>query len=439
MELSEILERQRGPEREGPASILVVEDSRLQARKAMNQLQVLGYNAIGTVTSADAAFEFVAENKPDLVLMDIEIDGELNGLQAAAEMRRRFCLPVVFLSTHCSDEIIEVAKGAAPFAYLVKPVDDRELFVAVEIALHMHVLDSELRLYRKHLEHVVKDQMAELMATNERLEREIAERKAAAAERRQAEVQLLAQSKLATLGEIATGIAHEIRQPLTYISATLQLLHEGESLTEITAEKRAQLLQRSMRATQNIDHTIEHLRNFGRIDDLEMRPMQLEQVVDDALLLVREKVRLRNIHLVHDVERDLAPIRGCANLLEQVVLNLLQNAMDAIDEVTNEQKGNEHNAEIKMLLDSSTDDAGGDLVRLTVSDNGSGIPAERLPKIFQPFFTSKPVGRGTGLGLSISYGTITNHEGTITCESTVGTGTSFVILLPAYHAKCGSS
>ncbi|MFQ6026501.1 MAG: GAF domain-containing protein [Dehalococcoidia bacterium] len=250
---------------------------------------------------------------------------------------------------------------------------------------------------------------------------DITERKGVEEQRRALEVQMLGQSKLATLGEVATGVAHEINQPLTYINTAIQTLQEDFRLNDVDEERMNQLLTESGRQVTRISSIVQHLRTFGRNGDRVRSQVQLEGVLDNTLLLLSERLRLRNIQLVQHVEKDLPAVRGDPNQLEQVLINLFQNAIDAL-------ANQKESAEINVTISSSPDQA---TVQTKFSDNGAGIPPELLDKIFEPFFTTKEVGHGTGLGLSIIYGIIQDHQGTIDCVSELNKGTTFIITLPA--------
>ncbi|MEO5356868.1 MAG: MEKHLA domain-containing protein [Nitrospirae bacterium YQR-1] len=241
------------------------------------------------------------------------------------------------------------------------------------------------------------------------------------------QLKMLAASKMATLGEIATGIAHEINQPLTYISSFIQGLLldiRKQRLDEKEIQKDAATAYKQVGRIVDI---IQHLRTFGRRDDLELTPVNIETVLYNTMLLMGERIRLKNIKLQRVVESELSYVMGSANQLEQVFINLLQNAMDAFPK-------NAANASIKVNIFLSEDRK---WVVTKISDNATGIDAENLDKIFEPFFTTKEVGKGTGLGLSIVYGIISEHNGTITCDSVKNKGTVFTIKIPAVEETVG--
>ena len=234
-------------------------------------------------------------------------------------------------------------------------------------------------------------------------------------ERHEAQAQLVQAAKLATLGEMATSVAHEINQPLNVIriaseSAIEELEPEGAATIdrEFVHSKVAQVIKQTERAATIIDH----MRIFGRRSDNEPEPFDPRSSVADALGLINERFRIHSVGLTTRIPEDCRSIRGDQLQLEQVVLNILSNAFDAMEERDGRNgQGNAVTVEIQ-------DDVTAGSVRIVCEDTGGGIPEHVLPRIFEPFFTTKEVGKGTGSGLSISYGIVSDMNGTITVENT---------------------
>ena len=250
--------------------------------------------------------------------------------------------------------------------------------------------------------------------------RDLTERKRQEAKQRTLELKALARSKLATLGEVATGVAHEINQPLTYINTVNEALLEDLELKDLDPERMEQRLRESLRQVQRIDKIIQHLRIFGRSDDTELTPVSLEAIFENALLLFGERLQSRGIVIERQFDEGLPLVLGNENQLEQVLINPFQNAADAFPSM-------QKNAKISV---SCTLDTKAAMARVSFSDNGAGIALENIERIFEPFFSTKAVGQGTGLGLSMAHGIILDHGGTIACESTLGKGTTLIIMLP---------
>ena len=243
-------------------------------------------------------------------------------------------------------------------------------------------------------------------------------------ERKQAEAAVRQSSRLASLGQVAAGVAHEINQPLTYISTMTQATMEDFELDDVDKGRVLHRLTESRKYIKRINEIIGHLRTFGRGDEGEMSPVDLTTVLDNTLLLLGERLRQGNIALERHSEGGLPLVRANANQLEQVFVNLFQNASGAL-------AGRREDRRITVAMASLPDS---DQVQVKVSDNGVGIPPEDVEKVFEPFFSTKGVGEGTGLGLAIVYGIVQAHGGTITCESTLKKGTTFTITLPAEGA-----
>lgn len=247
--------------------------------------------------------------------------------------------------------------------------------------------------------------------------RDITRRHEEEAKRKEIEVRALTQDKLASLGEIATGVAHEINQPLSYIKIILQstlqnLLKEEQDVEELTED-----FQESLRQVGKITNIISHLRTFGRSDVTSFSPVSLSAVLDDTMILMKERLRVKNITMDIDISDNFPMVLGNHIKLEQVFLNLIQNSMDAL-----ELQGR---GDIK--LSAKID---GIHALINFSDTGAGVDEEHQERIFEPFFTTKESDKGTGIGLSIVYGIIQEHQGTINYEQVRKKGAVFNIKLP---------
>jgi PAS domain S-box-containing protein len=242
-----------------------------------------------------------------------------------------------------------------------------------------------------------------------RLEQEI-ERKAAAA-------QIIQSSKLATLGEMATSVAHELNQPLNVIRMAAGNGRRKISNDTADLEYLNDKLERIEEQTARAAAIISHMRMFGRNAKEDPESVDPRNVVTNALELMGEQLRLSGIEIVTELAKDCAPVLGHAIQMEQVILNLLTNARDAM--VKND-------GEATITLRVFEDDQG---VHITSEDTGGGIPKDVLPRIFEPFYTTKEMGKGTGLGLSVSYGIVHDMNGTIVAEN-INDGVRFTITLP---------
>jgi C4-dicarboxylate-specific signal transduction histidine kinase len=236
-------------------------------------------------------------------------------------------------------------------------------------------------------------------------------------ELREKQEQLVQAGKLATLGELTTGVAHELNNPLNniglFLGNSIDLIEMGQiDTTRILRDLRG-ASQQVRKATE----IISHLRTFGRAAPVGHETVAVNQVIRRALSLVQEQFRIRQITVELDLDPAEPLVIGSPIQLEQVFINLLTNARDALT-----------NAPRKTIKVSSSLSDG--VVDITISDTGPGIPKGLEQRIFDPFFTTKEVGKGTGLGLSITYGILKDHRGTISLDTMVKDGATFRIELP---------
>ena len=313
----------------------------------------------------------------------------------------------------------------------------------------MHILQdshqSNLRLEnsRKAMIHIMSD-LKETTAEVEKREQELREK----------QEQLIQAGKLATLGELTTGVAHELNNPLNniglFIGNAIDLIELGnmdsmdstgvtditdrndsseavdvsgltgidmQEGTDLNAELVLQELHSAMQQVRKATEIISHLRTFGRAASVSYEPVILEHVVRRSISLMQEQLRLRQIGIQLDFPPQDVTVIGNAIQLEQVFINLLTNARDALSSATNKT----------ITITCTVRD---EMAEIQFSDTGPGVSAGLEQRIFDPFFTTKEVGAGTGLGLSITYGIIKDHQGTIAIDNHPGEGATFLIQLP---------
>ncbi|HJZ70362.1 MAG TPA: ATP-binding protein [Vicinamibacterales bacterium] len=231
------------------------------------------------------------------------------------------------------------------------------------------------------------------------------------------EEQLQISEKMASIGLLAAGVAHEVNTPLTGISSFTQMLLDGAD----PADPRTVLLEKIERQTFRAAKIVNGLLNLSRPGSAskERIDVDLNAVITDVSSLLEHQFEVGRIKVRRELSAEAAMVRGIEHQLQQVFLNLFLNARDAMP------RGG--------WLSVTTRVAAGQVVA-EIADTGSGIPPEQLARIYDPFFTTKAIGRGTGLGLSITYGIVHEHDGTIRCDSAVGQGTRFTLTLPAAPA-----
>ena len=232
------------------------------------------------------------------------------------------------------------------------------------------------------------------------------------------EEQLQQREKLSSIGLLAAGVAHEVNTPLTGVSSYTQMLLGMMSETD---PKHA-LLQKVRRQADRASNIVNNLLNFSRTGNAaEFGDLDVNRVLEDTLQLLEPQLRQSRINIVRELDLELPRTYGSAGKLQQVFTNLILNARDASPE------GGDVRLNTRM--------GAGDTIEITVSDHGIGIAPENLARIYDPFFTTKGVGRGTGLGLAVTYGIVQEHSGHITVDSAPGRGTTFCISLPVAHAR----
>ncbi|MBV9835788.1 MAG: PAS domain S-box protein [Alphaproteobacteria bacterium] len=252
--------------------------------------------------------------------------------------------------------------------------------------------------------------------------------------RRSAEVQLLDAARLATVGQMATGIAHEINQPLTVIGFSAESLLDdmSEGLDSSDPQDFREALTSRLKRIEDQTHRaaniVRQLRIFARKPNEVPAPFDVTQAIRDGVELISEQLRLARFDIELDIAPDLPTVIGHPNRLQQVLVNLIVNARDAIEEARAHQPDMKAGRWIGIRAYRMP---GRDAMSIEVSDNGPGIPAEVLPRLFEPFFTTKPSGKGTGLGLSISSEIVREMSGTIAATNRLQGGAVFRLNLPS--------
>ncbi len=232
-------------------------------------------------------------------------------------------------------------------------------------------------------------------------------------ERQQLQASLAQSEKLAAVGQLAAGVAHEINNPLTAIQANAQLLQR--SLVDSDSEQ-IEMVESIIEASGRATQAVRDLLDFSRREHYQVAPIDLNETIQRTLALMGPELGSRSISLQFDPAFDLPLINASQDHLQGVWLNLLINAIDAIDEGPG----------VISIKSSHVEGS----IKVEVADSGQGIPEDQISRIFEPFYTTKEPGRGTGLGLSVSHQIVTRHGGQILVSSQPGDGTTFTVILP---------
>ena len=424
--------------------ILVVDDTPANLAILSEALNDADFE-VAIATDGEIAISQAKISLPSLILLDVMMPG-MDGFETCRRLKGSKVtknIPIIFM-TALSDSIDKV-KGLSLGAvdYVTKPFQQAELIARVR---------PQLKLYHltEHLEHQVAERTAEVEQALQQLQL--------------SQVQLVQSEKMAALGKLVAGVAHEINNPLNFIHANLNHMEEYtqiflnfielyqknypnpvDDIQEQAEDVNLSFIRSdvikilaSMKiGTKRIREIVLSLRNFSRIDEAEFKAVDIHEGIESTLIVLQRRFKVQpkgsEIQLIR--EYDKLPLVECySGLLNQVFMNILANAIDSLEEanakLADQQIQDRPN---KIIIRTSIIDT--ESVQIMVIDNGCGIPENIRPYIFDPFFTTKPVGKGTGMGLSISYQIITEkHKGQLKCFSEVGQETKFVIQIPIHQS-----
>ncbi len=381
--------------------VLVVEDQDGERRTLCGILEDEGYKAVG-VDRGEAAIEETKKRFVNIAIIDIRLP-DLSGLDVLKAIREINEDTVGIVTTgYASMETAVEAMNTGAYTYIIKPFNVDAVVATLKRALEQQRLTIENRALLK-----------ELKEANKELENTLVELKAT-------QVQLVQAGKMAAIGHLGAGIAHELNQPLTGIRGFTQLIKEHINLTESARS----YFEKIELATERMAKIIHNIRLFSRESKSIFQETDVNQIIDDALMFFRVRFKEHNIEIEENLEHGLPKVIAEPIQLQQVFFNLCSNAFDAMDKI----------GQGKLTVSTASIE-NGDFIKIEFRDSGEGIPDDVLPHIFNPFFTTKAIGKGTGLGLSISHGIILDHYGTIEVESKAGQGTVFKISLPTVNLK----
>jgi signal transduction histidine kinase len=372
------------------AKILIVDDEPTNVLLLERILAAAGYHDVRSTTDARTVLGLYRSYEPDLILLDLlmpHLDGVAVLQQLQVEIPGDAYVPVLVLTADATAAAKLRALEAGAHDFLTKPFEQVEVLLRMRNLLNARRLHLALQAQNRSLEATVRD----------RTER------------------LLQSEKVAAMGSLLAGVAHELNNPLCALSGHTQLLmrHAPDPATA----------QRCVKIGEAADRCVRIVRNFlalARQQPPERSVTGLRVVVREAVELLAYELKTDGVAITIDIADGIPPLWADGHQLHQVLVNLIANAHQAMRKQTRP----------RQIAIVGRMDASRQRVRLEVQDTGPGIPPELQPKIFEAFFTTKPPGEGTGLGLSLCRNIVDEHGGTMTLESVVDAGTTFIIDLP---------
>jgi signal transduction histidine kinase len=420
--------------------VLAVDDTPANLEVIGEILGDAGY-IVATALDGERAIKRLQHYQPDLILLDIQMPG-MNGFETCAKLKANLetaSIPIIFITALSDVESKVKGFAVGGVDYITKPFQEKELLARVETHL-------QLRKLNQSLEEKVAERTVELQTTLNKLHH--------------FQLQLVQSEKMSALGNLVSGIAHEINNPLGAIignsSSGKYLISDLLEHLQMYRDRKAESLIKDHEKAINLEYLLEDLPQimdsiniscnriaeisrslsiFSRKDEEHKTLFDIHQGIDSTLLILKYRLKANEerpeIKIIKQYS-DLPQVECYAGQLNQVFMNLLTNAIDAFEEVNKmksyeeiESNPNQIKIETSYLNDS---------VKIQISDNGSGMTPEVRSRIFEQGFTTKKVGKGTGLGMAIAHQIITEkHGGMITCSSDLGKGTKFVITLPSLN------
>ncbi len=389
---------QHGPENSG--TILVIDDEQPILDITAIILRNRGYE-VYTAIDALAGLKLMESVRPELVLLDYMMPG-MDGLSALKEIRRRFPDSYVMMFTgKGSEEIaVELMKAGAS-DYVLKPFSNQDLIDRIDSILRIRRVELKNRELLREREIL----LAEIAAWNRELEARVEEKTAAL---QKVQTEIVQAEKLATLGYLSAGMAHEIRNPLNSIALFIQLLRNA-----LEDPEKNEYINKCLKEIDRIDGILQGLLDVVKRPRFEIGDVWINSIIDTTLEIFRPQLEHHKIEVVRDYRRIPPAIQANSLEMEQIFTNLFLNA---IHEMPSQGK-------LTVQLDHGEQE-----ITVRVSDSGGGIPAEHLPRIFDPFYTTKK--SGLGMGLAVVLRIVKTYDGKRDVEKSDNSGTTFRICFP---------
>ncbi|MFO7889167.1 MAG: response regulator [bacterium] len=497
--------------------IQIVEDENIFAMDLVTQLESMDFSVVSVADNGKKAIQEAEKENPDLILMDIKLKDEMDGIETAQYIKSQKNIPIVFLTAYADEETLKRAKIIEPFGYLLKPINKRELKAVIEMALYKHRMEEKIRAseqrYRKLVEstmdllfvvnssanivdvnqmacektgyskeellHIsindlgigdqkeneIQDILQQLTHTRSitvedtlqgkngttfpvelhigllssekdtlllALARDITVRKQHEEEKLKLEKQLLQAQKMEDLGRLAGGVAHDFNNMLTVV--------QGYSEMALLNVDHSSPLYNDLKEINNAAHSAAGLTRqlllFSRHQPMDFSLVNINTVINNLLKMLNRLLR-ENIVIETVLKKNVWSIWGDTGSIEQIMMNFIINAKDAIHNRGKITIKTDNVTIDKSDIDKNTDAEPGKYVMIEVKDTGEGMDEKTMKKIFTPLFTTKEPGKGTGLGLSVVNDIVKNNNGWISVKSNTGKGSTFTVYFPACFKKGG--
>jgi signal transduction histidine kinase len=445
--------------------ILIVDDTPTNLEVLSEGLTDAGFE-VAVATSGERAIRQAEYEPPDLILLDVMMPG-IDGFETCRRLKENPAtkdITVIFMTalTDTVDKVKGLSLGAVD--YITKPFQHAEVLARIQIHVKLRNLSVSLEEQNIRLKEEITERTAaetELMKLTTELEQRVTKRTEELTqslhELQQSQIRLVQAEKLSTLGQLVAGIAHEINNPVNFIHGNihhasqytqdlleiLQLyqIHFPHATTEIQnkikkidleflSEDLPKVLSSMQIGTERIREIVQSLRSFSRYDEAEIKVVDIHEGIDSTLTILEHRLKAKTEHPVIQILKEygnLPQVECCAGKMNQVFMNVLSNAIDALEEAIDDRV----DSTIAPKIWIRTEILGRDRIKIRIADNGLGIPNHIKHRLFDPFFTTKPAGKGTGLGMSISHQiVIEQHSGSLRCISSSGKGAEFVIEIP---------
>lgn len=494
------------------ARILIVEDDRIVARDIQHQLSRMGHVVVGMSASGEEAVRLAGSHQPDLVLMDIRLEGEMDGIEAARRIRDAQRIPVVFLTAYANDEVVQRASLTEPFGYLLKPFEEPQMRTVIQMALYKHASDAKLRMSERRYAATLAsirdgvilcdpqgrvdfmNRVAETMtgwtaaeaagqplasvfvavdeetqepledfsavvlrsgafAPPERLSRllprgetapvgvvveercsaiiddrgelvgsilvfsDLTQRRQIAEALRKAQADLAHIGRLTMMGELAAAVAHEVNQPLMAIITNAGTCLQHLSQPHPDLAKTRVVVERIVRDAQRAGDVVRSIHALARRTPADPGWVDMSALIADTLALVRAELRRARIMVETDLQAGSPWVHGDRVQLQQLVLNLVMNAVEAMADPDLPER--------RLRIVTASEDG---WIRVRVEDSGTGIADADVDAIFRALYTTKS--DGLGMGLSISRSIVELHGGRLTATPGTPCGSVFDFVLP---------